>query len=62
MWSGLLIEIQSSQRALHRELAETLSAIQRDGATAALWLVALSFVYGVLHAAGPGHGKVVITT
>lgn len=54
--------IDSALRAVHRELAETLAAVKRDGVRAATWLIALSFVYGVLHAAGPGHGKVVITT
>lgn len=61
-WWGLVLEIQSLQRSLHRELAATLEAVQAHGAAAAWWLVTLSFLYGVLHAAGPGHGKVVITT
>ena len=62
IWSRILLEVQSTQRSLHRELAATLEAVQEQGATAAAWLVGLSFVYGVLHAIGPGHGKVVITT
>ena len=61
-WSRLIVEVQQAQNALHRELAATLQAVQEDGATAAAWLITLSFVYGVLHAVGPGHGKVVITT
>ena len=62
IWSVLIVEVQQAQNALHRELAATLQAVQEDGATAAAWLITLSFVYGVLHAVGPGHGKVVITT
>lgn len=62
LWSVLLLEIQSVQRDLHRELASTLRAVKTEGVAAAWSLVALSFLYGIFHAAGPGHGKVVIST
>ena len=61
-WSALLVEIQVLQREIHRDLASALRAIHADGATAAWGLISLSFLYGVFHAAGPGHGKVVIST
>lgn len=61
-WSQLLIEVQAIQRDLHRQLAGAMRAIQAQGAAAAWTLVSLSFLYGVFHAAGPGHGKVVIST
>ena len=50
------------QRALHRKLANGMQQM-RDAPTAAnVWaLVVVSFLYGVFHAAGPGHGKAVIT-
>ena len=57
-----LLTIQSVQRGLHANLSDALRAIQVDGFQASIILVTLSFVYGVLHAAGPGHGKVVIST
>ena len=57
-----LLTIQSVQRGLHANLSDALRAIQVDGFQALIILVTLSFVYGVLHAAGPGHGKVVIST
>lgn len=61
-WSGLVLEIQTVQRDLHRQLAAAMQAVQAEGAAAAWALVVLSFLYGVFHAAGPGHGKVVIST
>ncbi len=62
LWSWLVQEIQTLQRDLHRQLAAAMQAVQAEGAAAASALVVLSFLYGVFHAAGPGHGKVVIST
>ena len=62
LWSGLVLEVQTVQRDLHRQLAAAMQAVQAEGAAASLTLVVLSFLYGVFHAAGPGHGKVVIST
>lgn len=61
-WSGIAREIQSVQRDLHRELANAIQAVKAKGMAASWALVSLSFLYGVFHAAGPGHGKVVIST
>ncbi len=58
-WLARVVEIQ---RALHRELAAALGAVRAQGPAAAGPLVALAFAYGVFHAAGPGHGKVVVAT
>ena len=55
------LTIQSVQRGLHTNLSDALRAIEVNGLRASIILTTLSFVYGVLHAAGPGHGKVVIS-
>jgi nickel/cobalt transporter (NicO) family protein len=60
-WSGFVLEIQIVQRDLHRQLAAAMQAVQAEGAAVAWVLIVLSFLYGVFHAAGPGHGKVVIS-
>ncbi|WP_051132319.1 nickel/cobalt transporter [Thioalkalivibrio sp. AKL19] len=51
-----------TQRQLHRSLTEGLHAL-RDGPTAqtAGALILVSLFYGIFHAAGPGHGKAVIS-
>jgi ABC-type nickel/cobalt efflux system permease component RcnA len=39
-----------------------LKAVAENPTAAGFSLLAFSFIYGVLHALGPGHGKIVITT
>ena len=62
VWSEYLILVQSVQRDLHLSLSAALRDIEADGFGSSLALIGLSFLYGVFHAAGPGHGKIVIST
>lgn len=57
---GLLAVVAQWQRAFYGELTSALRAMKTDR-TAILLLIAVSFAYGVFHAAGPGHGKAVIS-
>ncbi len=53
----------AQQANFHRELVSLVRAISKGGSVALLWsLVSVSFLYGVFHAAGPGHGKAVISS
>ncbi len=61
-WSRLVTELQVLQRQLHQDMARSLGAVNQQGPIAAWSLAILSFVYGIVHAAGPGHGKMVIST
>jgi nickel/cobalt transporter (NicO) family protein len=63
LWSRAIIYVRTQQRDLHRQLAGAIKALRTDGSATAAWsLILLSFLYGVFHAAGPGHGKAVIST
>lgn len=63
LWARALVYVRTQQRELHRELAGAIKAVRREGSAAAAWsLIVLSFLYGVFHAAGPGHGKMVISS
>lgn len=53
----------AQQRALHRQLAEGIETLREaPSLSSAIALITISFLYGVFHAVGPGHGKAVITT
>lgn len=61
-FSRAIAAIVQEQRQFHRKLARALEAIRNEGATTAAWtLIVTSFLYGVFHAAGPGHGKAILT-
>jgi len=50
------------QQSLQRTLAMSVKSLKTDPLGGALTLALLSFVYGVLHAVGPGHGKTIISS
>ncbi|WP_083615869.1 hypothetical protein [Pantoea sp. 1.19] len=47
---------------MHRYLVMYLMMEQSGRGSGGVLLVAAGFLYGVLHALGPGHGKFVVTT
>src|SRR4029079_3620852 len=49
------------QQSLQRTLAMSVKSLKTDPLSGALTLALLSFIYGVLHAVGPGHGKTIIS-
>ncbi len=60
-FAGLMNWINVQQQGFYRSLTGALKSM-RDGGGGAWALVGLSFAYGVFHAAGPGHGKAVISS
>jgi nickel/cobalt exporter len=60
-FAHLLVWINTHQQAFYRSLTTALKAMREDPWALAT-LVGLSFAYGVFHAAGPGHGKAVISS
>nr|WP_307158506.1 nickel/cobalt transporter [Rhizobium paknamense] len=60
-FAGVMLWINTHQQAFYRALTQSLIAM-RDNWQALWMLVGLSFAYGVFHAAGPGHGKAVISS
>lgn len=53
---------RDKQQNFYRQLSGAIRGLKSSSPLAAGWtLVFLSFLYGVFHAAGPGHGKAVIS-
>src|SRR4051794_32369903 len=58
---GIVGWLLAKQSEFYREMSATIRAAKSDGS--AVWtLLAISFAYGIFHAAGPGHGKAVISS
>jgi nickel/cobalt exporter len=61
LFAGWLNWINAEQQGFYRAMTDALKSM-RDGGGGMWLLVGLSFAYGVFHAAGPGHGKAVISS
>ena len=58
---GIVGWLLTKQSEFYRQMSATIRAAKTDGS--AVWtLLAISFAYGIFHAAGPGHGKAVISS
>ena len=58
--TGIMGWLIAQQAAFYRLLVRAVSSAKTDGA--AFGLLTVSFLYGIFHAAGPGHGKAVISS
>ena len=61
-WPQLTYRLIRYQMEFHRELGSLLRASVDLQWSTLLSLLMVSFLYGVFHAAGPGHGKVILST
>jgi ABC-type nickel/cobalt efflux system permease component RcnA len=61
MFASFLMWIQEQQQGFYKLMTGELRGMRQDGSHVFM-LIALSFAYGVFHAAGPGHGKAVISS
>jgi nickel/cobalt exporter len=60
-FGGVTGWILAKQAEFYRLFSGTIRAAKSDG-SAAYTLLGISFLYGIFHAAGPGHGKAVISS
>jgi ABC-type nickel/cobalt efflux system permease component RcnA len=61
LFAHQLAWINLKQQEFYRALSGAIKEMRHDGSR--VWLlIGLSFAYGIFHAAGPGHGKAVISS
>ncbi|MDO5055325.1 MAG: zinc transporter permease subunit ZevB [Pasteurella oralis] len=58
----LFFKVAIWQRDFNQLMSGYLHQINEDKTYAGGWLIVISFLYGVFHALGPGHGKFIIAT
>lgn len=61
-WPQVMVQSILWQRDVNQQMSGLLKAVVANPTRAGGSLLLFSFIYGVLHALGPGHGKIVITT
>lgn len=61
-WPQVMMKSILWQRDVNQQMSGLLKAVAENPTKAGGSLLIFSFLYGVLHALGPGHGKIVITT
>lgn len=62
-WYGRFVYgINQWQREFQMQIADGFRSIDEQGVIGILVILSIAFVYGAIHAAGPGHGKAVVAS
>lgn len=62
MYGEFLHTINQYQKELNTQVASYFRTLDEQGLYGSLIIIAIAFIYGIIHAAGPGHGKAVIAS
>ncbi|MDQ1325640.1 MAG: nickel/cobalt transporter (NicO) family protein, partial [Campylobacterota bacterium] len=62
MYGEFLYTINQYQKELNTQAASYFRTLDEQGLYGSLIIIAIAFIYGIIHAAGLGHGKAVIAS
>lgn len=62
LYPFLLFQVMTWQKSFNLQLSEALKQLQEHSQQTGFSLLIISFLYGVFHAVGPGHGKFILTS
>ncbi len=61
LYNEFISQIVSWQYYINSSIASYIKAVNENGLSAAMVVLAIAFIYGLVHAAGPGHGKALVS-
>ena len=62
IYNGFLNFVVSSQQKINLMISDYFDRLDSGDTTVFIYILAVSFIYGLVHALGPGHGKMVIAS
>lgn len=61
LYNEFMSQIINWQYTLNDSIASYIKLVNENGLSAVMVVLAISFMYGLVHAAGPGHGKALVS-
>lgn len=62
LYPFMLFKVMEWQKSFNLQLASSMNELGKNQNRAGITLVLVSFLYGVFHAVGPGHGKFILSS
>lgn len=62
IYNGFLNFVVSSQQKINLTISDYFDRLDSGDSSVFIYILAVSFIYGLVHALGPGHGKMVIAS
>lgn len=62
IYNGFLNFVVSSQQKINLMISDYFDRLDSGDTSVFIYILAVSFIYGLVHALGPGHGKMVIAS